>query len=165
MTNKELEVEVNKIKEGQNSLLDTIKEEFKKINDEISNLKKFHSNPILERPVTKEVQKDPNSTSSFIASGTFPVPPEYQDIVKYALNSNFKATIDYKTEGMEFTIIVPQKYSTLTPEQVKVIGGDLRTKIIPQHEGANGVRLWAEKVYGSFPAETKSMIQTDRINN
>lgn len=165
MTLKETEAEIKKIKDGQNEFLTMVKAEFKTINDKIEEFKTYHSNPILE---TKRELPNPDSTSNAIASGitqgTFPIPPEYQDIIKYSLNAKFKATIDYTPEGMMFTVIVPDKYSSLTDEQRKNIGGDLRTRVIPNHEGANGVKLWCDKVLGSFSTEIRSQIIMDRTN-
>ncbi len=162
---KTLDGEISKIKDGQKEFLDLVKAELQVIKDEIANFKTFHSNPILDTPKRVLPELKPESTATVVTTGKLPVPPEYQDIVKYALNAKFQATIDYNPEGMSFTIVVPDKYSTLTVEQRKNIGGDLRTKVVPNFEGANGIKLWAEKVFNSFSTEIRSQIMADRNNN
>lgn len=107
---------------------------------------------------------NPSSTSTAIATGShsyanqFPVPPEYRELVNITLNKLFGIEIEYTPAGFLFTIIVPEKYG----DQKKRIKVDKRTKIIPNYEGANGVRQWVELVYSSFSLETKSLITADR---
>ncbi len=110
----------------------------------------------------------PSSTSSAISTGItsgqtgFPIPPEYKEVVDKVLNKYFGVEIAYTPAGFMFTIIVPEKYSSLTAKDKEIIKVDKRTKLIPNFEGVNGVRTWAELVYSSFSQENRSLITADR---
>lgn len=94
---------------------------------------------------------------------TFPIPTEFRTLVNDILNPQFDIDIEYKeTASFAFSILVPRKYSTESESYWKTTGEDRRTKVIQNTFGVNGVRQWCERVYDSFPPETKSQIVFDR---
>ena len=94
----------------------------------------------------------------------FPIPPDYVDTVDLVLNKNFKIDCEPLPDSpaFQFTITVPEKYSSMTPAQRDMIHDDLRVKVISFSDGVNGVRLFAEKVYETFNPDTKFRIVEDR---
>ena len=115
---------------------------------------------------------NPSSTST-LASGItpnlteskHPVPMEYREIVSTILNGNFDVLVEGRTDlpAFEFTIVVPDKYSTASPDQKQMLGGkDIRPKVITYAEGINGVREWSERVFNNFSNEIKAQIVADR---
>jgi hypothetical protein len=148
-------------KELEQNLIEMAKA-IKELAQDVAELKASKVAPV-QRPIP-----NPTSTSTAINTGItssqsgFPVPPEYREIVSKTLNKYFGMEIEYTVAGFMFTIIVPEKYSTLTDKQKELIKVDKRTKLIPNFEGVNGVRTWAELVYSSFSNEFKSLITADR---
>lgn len=102
------------------------------------------------------------NTVGAVNTGNFPIPPEYREIVDKTLNKYFGIEVEHVAAGFIFTVIVPDKYVTLTPREKEMIKQDKRSKLIPNFEGANGVRQWVELVYSSFSNELKSQITADR---
>ena len=105
------------------------------------------------------------SGSSLFSPSLHPVPMEYRDIVDSVLNKAFGVNVEAlsDTPAFKFIIIVPDKYSSATVEQKRMVGGyDIRPKVINYAEGGNGVRLWSEKVFSSFNPEIKAQIVSDR---
>jgi len=113
----------------------------------------------IEKPKPPEI-KPPQVPE--LTNSKFPIPPEYRELVDFTLNKQFGIEIEWQPAGFLFTIVVPEKYSTLTPKDKELIKIDKRTKLIPNFEGANGVKTWVELVYNSFSTETKSLITNDR---
>lgn len=95
----------------------------------------------------------------------YPLPPEYRDAVDQTLNKTFGVQLVpmSDTPAFQLHIVVPEKYSALTPDQRKMYGSDLRSKVITYAEGPNGVKAWAEKVFSSFNPEIKALIISDRV--
>ena len=93
----------------------------------------------------------------------FPVPSEYREIVDTLLSPRFGIKMEAIADRPEFvfTIVVPDQYSNINANDRLAIGGDLRSKVIPYSEGANGVRQWVQRVYDSFNPETKAKIKQD----
>ena len=88
----------------------------------------------------------------------YPVPPAYKQIVELTFNKSFVVRLEpmSDTPAFMFTIVVPSQYSKVTS------GEDLRPKVITYSDGEQGVRLWAEKVFGNFDQETQAKIIADR---
>ncbi len=87
---------------------------------------------------------------------SMPVPSDFVDVVNTTLNTHFICRIEYFTDRPEFmfTIIVPATYSQ-EPQP------DLRSKVLNNADGINGVRAWAEKVYSSFNHVVQAQIKND----
>lgn len=94
----------------------------------------------------------------------FQVPTEYRESVDKVLNDSFGVNIVPMTDApsFQFNVVVPEKYSSLTKEQMKMYGADVRSKVITYAEGKNGVEEWAQKVWSSFKPDMQSMITADR---
>ena len=95
-----------------------------------------------------------------------PIPRLYREEVSRILNASFG--IHMKGAGdaaaFQFTIIVPEKYSSLTPEQKAMNVPDIRVKVIEYALGLNGVKEWSEMVYKNFSNETQAIITADRLH-
>ena len=96
----------------------------------------------------------------------FPVPSEFEEEKNKVLNQDFKLEINYPGDGrpvFEFMVIVPEKYSNMTPDQKTANKGvDRRLKVIDNALGLNGVKAWLEMVYKNLNAETQARISADR---
>lgn len=99
-----------------------------------------------------------------VPSNPFPIPTDYREVVDTVLNKSFGIEVTPLADrpAFQLDIIVPDKYSSITPEHKKMYGADHRVRIISYAEGTTGVRDWAERVLGSFNQDTKSMIALDR---
>ena len=67
------------------------------------------------------------------STGTdYPVPTAYANVVYSALNTEFGISMTPMTDApaFQFNIVVPDKYSSLTPEKKKMLGADIRSKVI-----------------------------------
>ena len=107
-----------------------------------------------------------NKPEIIVSSATnYPIPQDYREIVNNVLNRSFGIEITPRSDAplFEFVVIVPEKYSTMTPDQKQMMKRDIRLKVINYAEGANGVRSWCELVYNSFSQEIKGQITQDRI--
>ena len=95
----------------------------------------------------------------------YPIPLEYQGIVGQILNKDFGIRIEPQPDAPAFifTVVVPDKYSPMTPAQRQTQKEDIRPKVIQFSDGVNGVRLWAEKVYNNFSPEVQARIAADRV--
>ena len=120
-----------------------------------------------ESPKLQELVSE--STSSTVSKGELKsphtVPFEYGEVVASILNSSFGILVQGKSDlpAFEFSIVVPDKYSTAHPDQKAMLGGhDLRPKVISYAEGINGVRQWCERVFNSFSNEIKAQVVADR---
>lgn len=94
-----------------------------------------------------------------------PVPQEYREVVDSVLNRYFGIRLLPRADApmFEFTIVVPDKYSQATDEQKRMVGGDIRPKVLTLADGVNGVRLWAETVFKNFNPEIRGQIVEDRV--
>ena len=103
---------------------------------------------------------------SVVSSATqYPIPLEYRQLVDNILNKSFGIRIVPRSDAplFEFIIVVPEKYSSLTPNQKELMNEDLRIKVLSYADGVNGVRLWCETVYNNFGQEMKTQITQDRV--
>lgn len=108
--------------------------------------------PIQVQPIPQAIQP------------SYPIPSEYRHCVNTVLNQDFGIQLIpmSDTPAFQFVIVVPQKYSPLSAEQRKMIGDDIRPKVITYAEGAAGVKKWVELVASTFGTETKVLIAQDR---
>ncbi len=156
-----MEVKKTTIKDLEGNLIEMAKA-IKDLATDVAELKAVKVAPVVA------TQPVPSSTSTALNTGItsgqtgFPIPPEYKEVVDKVLNKYFGLEIAYTPAGFMFTIIVPEKYSSLTAKDKEIIKVDKRTKLIPNFEGVNGVRTWAELVYSSFSQEIKAQITADR---
>lgn len=88
----------------------------------------------------------------------YPVPAEYKEIIELTFNKSFGVRLEPMSDTPAFllSIVIPPKYSKVTS------GEDLRPKVITYSDGVQGVRMWAEKVFGNFDVETQNLIVSDR---
>ena len=119
--------------------------------------------PIVPIPVISVVETKPEIIVS--SATNYPIPQDYREIVNNVLNRSFGIEITPRSDAplFEFVVIVPEKYSTMTPDQKEMMKRDIRLKVINYAEGINGVRSWCELVYNSFSQEIKAQITQDRI--
>jgi hypothetical protein len=110
----------------------------------------------------QSVTAEPFKVTVPMGSNNYPVPQEYREIVNTTLNKNFGIDISYTSSGFIFTIIVPERYSTLTDKEKELVKQDRRSKLIPNFEGVNGVKMWVDLVYSSFSMEMKALITQDK---
>ena len=94
----------------------------------------------------------------------YPVPMDYRAIVDTVLNKNFGIRVNPKSDApqFEFIIEVPEKYSTVSKEYIRMYGSDLRPRVLNYAEGATGVKEWTDRVFDSFDLQMKSLIVADR---
>lgn len=76
------------------------------------------------------------------------IPPKYRQLVNEILSSEFGLDITDFDDRTDFQIhiIVPEKYSSVTPEDRKKGIQDIRSRMIPRSLGENGVREWCNLV-------------------
>ena len=113
------------------------------------------SGPVQALPTAEEPRReDPK----------FPVPYEFNELKDTLLNKTFGIEIDYLPDqaAMNFSILVPKKYSNAGENHWITYKEDRRSKVISNALGANGVRQWCEQVYNNFNESTKSAITYDR---
>lgn len=122
-------------------------------------------NRVLEK-LEKPVETPPVTTFPEPAPvAGAPVPVDFREIVDQVLNKHFGVRINPRPDSpqFEFVVVVPEKYSHLTPAEKKLMHEDLRTKVMGYADGPAGVREWAQKVYESFNQEIKAQIVADRL--
>ena len=95
-----------------------------------------------------------------------PVPSHFRGIVDQVLNKSFDIHLDGVGGGFKFSLIVPNRYSSLNAEQRRQsFGFDVRSRVIDTAEGENGVKSWCETVLNSFNPEMRALIVNDQIVN
>lgn len=94
----------------------------------------------------------------------YPIPVQYRECVDNVLNKDFGIRIEPLPDSpaFMFVIVVPEKYSSMTPEQRALQGADIRPKVTSYADGTNGVRLWCEKVYNNFNPDMRAKIMAER---
>lgn len=131
--------------------------ELNKLLKELETRVKVLENASLEVPVVHKIEpampaiQDPNNP---------PVPPVYRKMVDDILNYRFGIKIDYQPNAFSFTVIVPKEYSTLTEEELRMVGADLRSRTISYADGENGVRDWLNLVWMSFNPTAQARIKS-----
>lgn len=117
------------------------------------------------KPIEVRELDIPSVTTSS-AGVQYPIPNEYRSLVDSILNKDFGIQVNAMsdTPAFQFIIIVPEKYSSMTPAYKEMYKADLRLKTISYAEGLNGVREWTEKVFNNFNPDMKAMIVANRVN-
>jgi len=115
---------------------------------------------VAQKPAEKPIEKPeivPDATQ-------YPVPQSYRDLVRDTFNGSFGCQVTPLADSpqFQFTVIVPEKYSPLTEEQKKMLGGDFRSRVISYAEGVNGVKVWCDKVLSNFNPDAKALIFADK---
>jgi len=72
------------------------------------------------------------------------IPPKFRNIVDEVLSPEFGIKIEdfENTTDFQFSVIVPDKYSSVIPTDRQKGVVDIRSRIIPRALGENGVREW-----------------------
>lgn len=140
------------------STLNNLSDLVRGLSDRITALEKPRTLDIPKSEPEAPVVEKPKQVSA-------PVPSDYKDIIDTILNKHFGLQIFPRSDSphFELVIVVPKKYSLLTPAQSQMQGADLRVKVISYAEGVNGVRLWAERVLSTFSPEIKGLILADKL--
>lgn len=140
----------------QKELIEELRKDVDGIKVELAELKDLK--PATVSPVVPESTASPQN-SNF---PKYPIPPDFVAVVDEVLNKDFGIELEPLSDSPAFklSIVVPEKYSN-TPKE-KRAGRDERVKVLPFSDGANGVRLWAEKVYENLGKETQFRITEDR---
>jgi len=92
-----------------------------------------------------------------------PIKLEYREIINNVLNQHFAVHSRGTEGGFLFTIVVPERYSSFSPDQKAMLKVDLRGKVIEYALGSLGVKEWAETVFKNFTPEIQSLIVADRL--
>lgn len=151
-TNKELEAKLNKLTDIVEKLADALPNKEEK--------------PVENAPEASKLPQDEEKWEQQELGGpSEPIPGEFRGVVDLVLNKNFGLHLKSQGGSMLLTILVPKRYSTMSPDQWAMLHFDKRPKVIPNAEGVDGVRSWAEKVFSSFSGEYQSLIVSDRIAN
>ena len=142
------------------AMLKLLQEQMKGLTAEVHNIKESKEEPKPE-PTPTPLEEPSVQTQE----QKFPIPQEYREIVDQTLNRHFGIEVKAFSDqpAFMFTIVVPKKYSNLSLEEYQMKGADLRSRVINFAEGANGVKLWADKVFNNFVPELKAQIIADRI--
>ena len=116
-------------------------------------------------PQTDEDKDEDKWVDQELGGPSEPLPSEYRGVIDTILNKEFGIHVKSDLGNAVFTILVPKKYSTMSDEQWKMSHFDRRARVIPNVEGLEGVKLWADKVFSSFGPEYQAMIVADRIRS
>lgn len=119
--------------------------------------------PSLQGIVEKQIVSHQSETQTNFDPTNY-VPNEYREIVTQVLSKDFGIEVSPLSDSpaFQFTIICPDKYSTISPEHKAMYGKDIRPKVITNGEGSIGVRAWAERVWMSFNPTIQALIVSDR---
>lgn len=120
--------------------------------------------PLKEIPVVEAVRLPEAFIQEYGESD--PIPSTWRETVDTILNKDFGIHVKGSPElpQFTFTVIVPEKYSTFTPEQKAMHHVDLRPRVIENALGASGVKEWVEQVYKSFDSDRQAIITNDRLS-
>lgn len=150
------------------SLKSDIVSELDKVNkrvDDIVQPKVNDSEPKMTRTLeTKTTETTTLEINGVEVKDDYPIPQEYQQAVNSILNKDFGVRIlpIKDAPAFQFIVLVPKKYSNVSPAHLQMYKYDMRPKVITYTEGTNGVKEWCEAVYKNLGAETQAMITTDR---
>jgi len=125
---------------------------------------KFDNYEEKQKMIKEKKKSDKSKIYNLVNKSKDPVPKEYKETVRNILNKRFGIIVEALTDkpASSVAIVVPEKYSGFTEDEMEVMKVDLRTKVINYADGVNGVKEWAEKVYSSFNPEVQAQIVTDR---
>lgn len=121
----------------------------------------------LEKPLVKHTQSVTTENKVEVTTNhpSQPVPVEYRELVDSILNHLFGIRVQSMsdTPSFSFTIVVPEKYSDMSPSYKEMYKEDIRPKVISYSEGLNGVREWTERVFKRFNPDVQALITSDRL--
>jgi len=102
----------------------------------------------IEKPVIKQAEEQNKYVPA--QDETYPdkrKPTQYRRIVDEILSTEFDFDVeDIDPHNFQFTIYVPNKFSSLTAEDKEKGMKDIRSRIIPIIVGENGVTDWCKKI-------------------
>lgn len=141
--------------------IQSLEESTSELNDKIDKLIDIVSEQVKS---PEPEQEEPRAEEPEVDA--FPVPPAFRGVVDEVLNDQFGVQITQMDDSPAFqlNIVVPEKYSSLKGEQLKMAGADIRSKVVSHADGVNGVREWANRVFESFNPDMKAMILADKVN-
>ena len=119
-------------------------------------------------PLTPLVMASPEAPLMPSASTDIPIPLSWRDIVNTTLSKEFGIQIEYMKDAPKFmfTIIVPEKYSNMSPANRQMYGSiDMRSRVLDNAVGENGIREWAERVLKNLGPEIQALIVNDRVRS
>jgi len=127
-----LEAKVNALTDNLNTLAGAV-----------NKLVQMQKKPPVQPEITpkQEPEKDETIDNSYL-------PPKFREIVNNILSPEFGAKVtDFEDRvDFQFTIIVPQKYSSLSKDEYEQAKGDIRSRIIPRGLGENGIKEWCKLI-------------------
>lgn len=141
-------------------------QELFKILDKIVNrLEKLENT--INKPITSQIEtiNEPKLTEEIKPVEAYsPIPKDWKEMVETVLNKNFEVEIEPHRDAplTTFTVIVPEKYSQMTPSQREIIKRDIRPKVITNAGGVAEVKEWTEIVYKNLTPEIQAMVVADR---
>lgn len=124
---------------------------------------------IIKKPITSQVESLHESIERpierEIVPVMMPVPEDWRKEIDNILNKDFEIELEPHKDApvTTFTVIVPDKYSLMTPSQREIIKRDIRPKVITNAGGVNEVKEWAETIYKNLTPEIQAMIVSDRM--
>lgn len=110
-----------------------------------------------------EVPSNTDELDLMLGGKSDPVSSDIRQLVDEVLNKNFGIHLLSQLGSFKFSIVVPDKYSSLSEDKKKMIKFDVRPKVIENAEGLNGARAWCELVLNNFDQTMQSLIVSDRI--
>ena len=135
----------------------------------LKDLKEAVQKPITSqaRTLNEKLPEQINEQIKAPESSLVPVPPMYRKCVDEVLNQNFGIELENHSDAplITFTIVVPDKYSSMTPSQREILKRDIRPKVLTITGGVPEVKEWAETVYRNFSPEMQAIIMADRIRS
>lgn len=137
----------------------------KALEDKLATLVSLVEDVAKKLPSAEEPKAEaPKAETAAPAVNQYPIPSDYVQLVRSTLNQEFGINLIPESDRpmFQFHIIVPDKYSTLGPEQKKMLGADIRNKVISYADGVNGVKQFVELVFSSFAPERRAQILADR---
>lgn len=121
----------------------------------------------INRPITSNAEtfNETKSTTEAETPVSVAVPRDWLTEVHNVLNNEFPVEIEPHQDAplTTFSIIVPDKYSQMTPSQREVIKRDIRPKVITNAGGTHEIREWAETVFKNLTPEIQAMVVSDRM--
>lgn len=145
------------------SNLEVLQEALKPIVDRLDKLENTINRPITSNIEAMNEAKPIEPTLE--PSVSINVPSDWLTEVYAILNKEFLVEIEPHRDAplTTFSIIVPDKYSLMTPSQREVIKRDIRPKVITNAGGSHEVKEWAETVFKNLTPEIQAMVVSDRM--
>lgn len=142
--------------------LEILQEALKPIVDRLDKLENTISKPITSNAEAFNEAKPVEPTPEPVSVA---VPRDWLTEVHNVLNNEFPVEIEPHQDAplTTFSIIVPDKYSQMTPSQREVIKRDIRPKVITNAGGTHEIREWAETVFKNLTPEIQAMVVSDRM--